>query len=191
MHFMYHYFSRFGELSKANMEFLLSLISEGTLSKGEKLIAAHQKADSIYCVEEGFLHYYTYSEFGDKVTLNVIGPNTCWTDLESFYNQLPTTGECVALTPVKYYKLERSDYMRIKSENHEVSELIHTITEQILSAKVIEANNRSKMTIEERYLHLLQNNPALVQQVPVAIIASLLGTSRETLHRIRRRLAVA
>ena len=191
MHFMYQYFSRFGELSKANMDFLLSLISQGTLSKGEKLIEAHHKVDSIYCVEEGFLHYYTYSDFGDRITLNVIGPNTCWTDLESFYNQEPTAGECVALTEIKYYTLERSDYMRIKLENPEVNRLIQTITEQILSAKVIEANNRSKMTIEERYLHLLHHNPALVQQVPVAIIASLLGTSRETLHRIRRRLAVA
>ncbi len=188
---MSDYFSQFGELSKANMNFLLSLINQGTLSKGEKLIETNQKVDSIYCVEEGFLHYYTYSEFGDRITLNVVSPNTCWTVLESFYNQEPATGECVALTPVKYFRLERSDYMRIKLENREVSELIHTITEQILSRKVIEANNRSKMTIEERYLHLLHHNPALVQQVPVAIIASLLGTSRETLHRIRRRLAAA
>ena len=191
MHFMYDYFSRFGNLSEANMNLLLSSISAGELSKGEKLIVAHQKVDSIYCVEEGFLHYYTYSEFGDRVTLNVVSPDRCWTVLESFYNQEPTTGECVALTPVKYFKLERSDYLLLKSENHEVSELIHTITEQILSKKVVEANNRSKMTIEERYLHLLHNNPAMVQQVPVAIIASLLGTSRETLHRIRRRLAAA
>ena len=191
MQFMRDYFSSFGELSKTNMDFLLSLITQGELSKGEKLIEANQKVGSIYCVEEGYLHYYTYSQFGDRVTLNVVSPNTCWTVLESFYNQEPTSGECVALTPVKYFRLERSDYLRIKLENREVGDLMHTITEQILSRKVIEANNRSKMTVEERYLNLLHRNPGLVQQVPVAIIASLLGTSRETLHRIRRRLAAA
>ncbi|MEM1336135.1 MAG: Crp/Fnr family transcriptional regulator [Bacteroidota bacterium] len=191
MHFMYHYFSRFGEISTSGMELLLSLLHQGELTKGETLIRANQKVDSIYCVEEGFLHYYTYSEFGDRITLNVISPDTCWTVLESFYNQEPALGACTALTPVKYYKLERPDYLRIKAENPELNTLIQTITEQILSAKVIEANNRSKMTIEERYLHLLQNKPAMIQHVPVAVIASLLGTSRETLHRIRRKLAAA
>ncbi len=188
---MSNYFSRFGQLSEANMKFMLSLLQEGRLSKGEKLIEANQRVDNIYCLEVGFLHYYSYSELGERITLNVISPNSCWTVLESFYNQEPANGECLALTDVKYYTLARPDYMRIKLENPELNSLIQTITEQILSAKVIEANNRSKMTIEERYLHLLHSNPALVQQVPVAIIASLLGTSRETLHRIRRKLTAA
>ena len=47
------------------------------------------------------------------------------------------------------------------------------------------------MTVEQRYLDLLEYHPKMVQEVPVQIIASLIGTSRETLHRIRRKLAAA
>ena len=66
---------------------------------------------------------------------------------------------------------------------------MHSITDQILSNKVKEENDKSKMSVEEKYLDLLEHNPQMVQVVPVGILASYIGTSRETLHRIRRKLS--
>ena len=87
--------------------------------------------------------------------------------------------------------MTRTTYDAIKAENLELSNFIQSITEQILSSKVVEANKKSRMSVEERYLDLVHNNPEMVLEVPVSIIASLIGTSRETLHRIRRKLAAA
>lgn len=41
---------------------------------------------------------------------------------------------------------------------------------------------------EERYLDLLENNPALINRVPQYHLASYLGVSPETLSRIRKRI---
>ena len=185
------YFSGFGTISTSNMDFLLRHCEPKELTKGQKLIRPHQRVESIYFFESGYLHYYSYNEFGERVTLKVISPNHCWTILESFYHQRTTSDECQALTDVRYCEMKRSDYEAIKSKNQELANFIQTITEQILSAKVVEANKKSLMTVEERYLDLLQHNPEMVQEVPVQIIASFIGTSRETLHRIRRKLAAA
>nr|WP_299341897.1 Crp/Fnr family transcriptional regulator [Allomuricauda sp.] len=188
---MFEYFSSFGDLSPSNMEFLLSHIQQGKLNKGEKLIRANQTVGSCYFFEEGFLHYYTHNDFGNRITLKVISPNYCWTIMESFVNQSPTLDECIALTDVRYCELKRADYMAIKSKSIELSNFIQNITEQILSAKLLEAKKKSSTTVEERYMDLLHTHPELVQEVPVHVIASWIGTSRETLHRIRRRLSVA
>ena len=185
------YFNGFGPISTSNMDFLVHRCEPKKLAKGQKLIRPHQRVDSIYFFESGYLHYYSYNEFGERITLKVISPNHCWTILESFYYQKPTPDECQALTDVRYCEMTKSAYEAIKSENQELASFIQTITERILSAKVVEANKKSLMTVEERYLDLLQNNPEMVQEVPVQIIASFIGTSRETLHRIRRKLAAA
>ena len=185
------YFKVFGSLPDDEMDFLLSQCTTKELKKGDVLIPPNHHVDSIYFLESGYLHYFTYTELGERVTLKVVSPNICWTILDSFMNQTPAEDECVALTDVRFCELKRSDYFAIKDKSKSLSDFINRIIEQILSLKVIEANNKSKMTVEERYLDLLQKNPEMVREVPVGVIASLIGTSRETLHRIRRRLTAA
>lgn len=185
------YFESFGELSSSNMDFLLQQCNEKRIEKGEILIHPNQHVDSIYFIVSGFLHYFSLNEYGERITLNVISPNKCWTVMESFFHQKTTADECTALTEVTYCELSRTDYLSLKLRNKELAGFIQTITESILSSKVIEANKKSIMTVEERYLDLLHSHPEMIQQVPVSIIASYIGTSRETLHRIRRKLTAA
>lgn len=188
---LYEYFKGFGNLPNDEMDFLLSQCTIKELKKGAVLISPNHHVDSIYFLESGYLHYYTHTELGERVTLKVVSPNICWTVLDSFMNQTPAEDECVALTDVRFCELKRRDYFAIKEKSKSLSDFINRIVEQILSLKVIEANNKSKMTVEERYVDLLQKNPEMIREVPVGIIASLIGTSRETLHRIRRRLTAA
>ena len=191
MQMLRDYFKGFGHISSENMDYLLSHCKSYEVAKGTELIQPKQDVDSIYFLEEGFLHYYTYNDFGERITLKVVEPNYCWTIMNSFINQVPSTDYCVALSQVRFCELKREKYQAIKSENQELSNFIQSIVEQILSAKVIEANKKSSMTIEQRYLDLVENHSKMVQEVPVQILASLIGTSRETLHRIRRKLAAA
>ncbi len=185
------YFRTFGVLSEENLDLLVSFCEPKTLDKGQPLLLTNDRVDSIYFIEEGFLHYFTNTENGDRVTLNVISPNYFWTMLNEFIHQKPTLDSCFALTKVNYCEIKRKDYNCLKEHNTTIANFMHRITEQILSEKVVETNKKSKRTVEERYLDLLNSNPEMVQKVPVSIIASYLGTSRETLHRIRKKIAAA
>ena len=191
MQMLREYFNRFGDISPRDLDFLVDRCTEKTLEKGEQLIQPHQHVDSIYFIASGFLHYFTHNEYGERVTLKVISPNNCWTIMDSFFHQKTTLDECQALTPVSYCELKRSDYSAVKLHNQDLANFIQTVTEFILSSKVVEENKKSKLSVEERYVDLLQHHPDMVQQVPVNIIASYIGTSRETLHRIRRKLTAA
>lgn len=188
---LYKYFKGFGDLPEAELDFLLSHCTQKEMRKGEILFTPSHHVDSIYFLEKGYLHYYTHTELGERVTLKIVSPNICWTVMDSFMNQNPTSDECIALTDVRYCEFKRRDYFAIKETSKSLSNFIGRVVEQVLSLKVIEANNRSIMSVEQRYLHLLEKNPEMVREVPVHILASYIGTSRETLHRIRRRLAAA
>jgi len=191
MQMLRKFFEGLGEISPSNMEYLLDSSVERTLQKGDKLVIPHQKVDSVYFIEEGYLNYFSYNDFGGRTTLKIIGPNQCWTVMDSFFEQKHTLDECQAITDVNYCELKKSDYIAIKSKNIELANFMQTIFEYVLSKKVIEANKRATMSVRERYLDLLDTNSQMVQQVPVNILASYIGTSRETLHRIRRRLSAA
>ena len=191
MQMLREYFKQFGDISPEDLDFLVNHCSEKTLEKGEMLIRPHQRVDSIYFIASGFLHYFSHNEFGERITLKVISPNNCWTIMDSFFHQKTTSDECTALTNIRYCELKRCDYIGVKSRNKDLANFIQTVTEYILSSKVVEENKKSKMSVEERYLDLLQSYPDMIQQVPVNIIASYIGTSRETLHRIRRKLTAA
>ncbi len=191
MEMLRQYFNGFGELSQENMELLLSHCVEGKLSKKQKLIQSNQTVDSIYFIMDGFLHYYMHNDLGDQITLKIVSPNACWTVMDSFFYQKPTFDECQALGEVRFCQIKRADFVRLKEENILLGRFIQTITEQILSAKMLEVKKRMSMSVEEKYLDLLNTHPKMVQEVPVGILASFIGTSRETLHRIRRRLIAA
>ncbi|WP_010518911.1 Crp/Fnr family transcriptional regulator [Croceivirga radicis] len=183
------FFKQSGELSEENLDLLLSSCAPKTLPKGQVLLQTNDWVNSIYFIESGFLHYYTNMQDGTRVTLKVVSPNYFWTMLDEFFNQKQTLDTCVALTDVHYCEIKRQDYNQLKSINTTIANFMHSITEQILSNKVKEENDKSKMSVEEKYLDLLEHNPQMVQVVPVGILASYLGTSRETLHRIRRKLS--
>jgi CRP-like cAMP-binding protein len=56
----------------------------------------------------------------------------------------------------------------------------------------MEINNRLLVNIsstpEDKYLYFIKNHPELLNRVPLHMIASYLGISRETLSRVRRQL---
>ena len=185
------YLNQFGPVSKANMDFLVRHIQEKTLKKGDHLIDLGQPVNSMYCIEEGYVHCFVLNEEGEKLTRRIEGPISCWTVLESFYDLEPSPVECIALSPVKYFELSRMGYDAIKAENEELNGLISRITERLLSDKLIATMKYSSMTAEERYLDMVENQPDVVKIAPVQALASFLGISRETLHRIRRKLVTS
>ena len=182
------YLNGFGPVSEANMAFLIKYIEEKTLKKGEHLINLGQPVNSMYCIEEGYVHCFALNEEGERLTRRIEGPISCWTVLESFYDLEPSPVECIALSPVKYFELSRAGYDAIKAENEELNGLITRITERLLSDKLIATMKFSSMTPEERYLDMVENQPDVVKVAPVQALASFMGISRETLHRIRRKL---
>jgi ribosomal protein L10 len=73
-----------------------------------------------------------------------------------------------------------------KSENFKKLSL--AIFEQSVATTQLRANDFATLTAELRYKKLVEQEPELIQNVPVQYIASYLGIKPQSLSRIRKQL---
>ncbi|WP_324719620.1 Crp/Fnr family transcriptional regulator [Salinimicrobium sp. HB62] len=140
-------------------------------------------------VEKGLLRSYTIDDKGNEHILQFALEGWWSGDLYSFL-----TGET---SEYNIEALEDSELLLITKESWD--QLLHEIPAferyfRILIQNNLIATQRRLMgtfstTAEERYQKLLKEFPDIIQRVPLHMIASYLGVTRETLSRIRSQMA--
>ncbi len=156
-------------------------------TKGTILLSAGKHSEVSYFVVSGCIRSYYLINGEEKTT-------EFYTEMESF--SPPCT---ITKMPSDIYVDCVEDTILTVSDPSMEEEIFRTfprfeslcriMTEQLL------AKNQSAFDIfkisspEERYLHLLQQRPNLVQRVPLHQLAGYLGITPESLSRIRRRIS--
>jgi len=158
-----------------------------TFKKGTFLLKVGEVARDAYAVFEGLVRQYFLSN-GEEKTTSFFIEGEGFADLTSINQQ----------TPSKYYfccvedcrlavintKKENQLYERFPKLEHLARIQLETMLAES-QEKLITFVNSSP---EERYLHLLQNRPTLLNRVPQYQIASYIGVAPESLSRIRKRV---
>ncbi len=181
------FFKESHHLSQGDLSYLVDHFEEVSVTKGTVLFEQGSMVDAVYFVGEGVMHRYNYVEEGEKITLDLHeGPCFC-TNLESFLEGKKSQDSCVALTDTTLYVLQKEKYNTLVNTNVKWSNFAKDIIVENLMKMLDQLKTISNKSIEQRYLDLLKNNPLIIQNASIAVIASYLGTSRETLHRIRRK----
>lgn len=139
-------------------------------------------------VAKGLLRNYSTSEDGSEHILQFVNEMSWTTDPESFYTNTPSKLNIETLEPSEIFIFNLNDFHQLREEIPTLSIFI----EELLTKKTMEINNRLLVNIsstpEDKYLHFIKNHPDLLNRVPLHMIASYLGMSRETLSRVRRQI---
>lgn len=139
-------------------------------------------------VAKGLLRNYSISEDGSEHILQFVNEMSWTTDPESFYTNTPSKLNIETLEPSEIFIFNLNDFHQLREEIPTLSIFI----EELLTKKTMEINNRLLVNIsntpEDKYLHFIKNHPDLLNRVPLHMIASYLGMSRETLSRVRRQI---
>lgn len=185
------FFQESHQLSQEDLSFVVNHFEKVSVDKGAVLIEPGMIVDSVYFIAEGVLHHYNYNQEGEKVTLDLHdGPSFC-TDLESFSEGKKSKDYCVTLTDCKLYVITKDKYDALINTNLKWSNIAKDIIEKNLIIMLDQLKDVSNKSVEQRYLELVKDKPLIIQNTSVTDIASYLGTSRETLHRIRRKNILA
>jgi CRP-like cAMP-binding protein len=155
------------------------LLQEGHLSKHYILI------------EKGCLRAFFNNNGADK-TIQFFFEEEGLSSFDSFINNVPgqftleaIEASVIHLLPKKYV-LELIDAL---SREPEYVQLLLRMSAQRQTHYINEFVSFIRDTAEQRYLHLLQERPHIVQRVPQHYIASYLGISSVHLSRIKSKLA--
>jgi len=139
-------------------------------------------------VAKGLLRNYSTSEDGNEHILQFVNEMSWTTDPESYYNNTPSKLTIEAVESSEVFAFHLEDFNQLREEIPTLSIFI----EELLTKKSMEINNRLLVNIsstpEDKYLHFIKHHPDLLNRVPLHMIASYLGMSRETLSRVRRQI---
>lgn len=168
------------------LKLMRSLATEKKLRKRQLLLQEGEICRHKIFVAKGLLKAYLLKEDGMEYIMRFSPENTWAIDHESFNNQ----------TPSKYYieALEDSEVVLLNYDN--TLQLLETIPafrmlNDKLKALSLDASQQRILsnisaTSEEKYRDFITSFPDVFRRVPLHMVASYLGVSRETLTRIRQ-----
>lgn len=176
-------------ISEEEFDFCKTLFQPKKLRKKRFLLGEDDVCKYTAFVEKGLLRSFAIDEKGAEHILQFSLEGWWAADLSSFLTGEPSKYNIEALEDCELLLISKPSwdillqkipaferFFRILIENNLI------ITQRRLMASFSD-------TAEEKYLHLIQNFPHILQRVPQHMIASYLGITRETLSRVRGQVA--
>lgn len=136
-------------------------------------------------VVKGCLRMYTVGNDGAEHILRFAAENWWISDRESYNNGTPSKCNIDALENCEVILIDKPAFLHLLTTIPKLKNFIDSLLARSYDAiqhRVIDAISYST---EEKYQHFITRFPNIFYRVPLHMIASYLGVSRETLSRVR------
>lgn len=140
-------------------------------------------------VYTGLLRAFYVDENGNEITVNFIPENRYATHYSAFISKTPSKYHFQCLEPTilvtqsfEHIQSGYEKYSNIERYGRLVAESVLKFQQKRIESFLFE-------TAEQRYLDFIQENPNLFNRISLSHLSSFLGIERQTLTRIRQKLA--
>ena len=180
------YIRQWVEISGEDLEVIKGARSEKTLRKWQSILHDGEIWKLNCFIATGCFRLYKFDDDGKDHTLRFGIENWWITDQESYNNQTPSGYNIEALAASTVITWTKTDWDALLAAIPALK-LFH----ERLLARSLEMSNRRIYSLisnsaEEKYLEFQKTYPSVFNKVPLHMVASYLGISRETLSRIRK-----
>ena len=183
------YLKLFPDLNSEELNFLRSYLTIKKYAKKELLFKSGEVQKEVGFVCKGLLRRYYINEKGNKITTGFINENQYATDYPAFIKQKPSKYFIECLEPSIIMKLP---YNKIQEgyRKFKTSEMYgRLIAEYVLTVQTDRVESFLFENAEERYLNFIENNKDIINRISLSHLASYLGIERQSLSRIRSKIA--
>lgn len=175
---------------KSLTDVLAEVATRRVLQRRETLLLQGDVSVRAYFVESGCLRLW-YNDDGNDITVQFFLPGELVASLESFLKDQPSRFGIETVAPSTVRQIEKAAFDRHMSApgaSHDF--LVEALLTRLSDYQNLFLN-RIMESPEQRYRHLMAQNPALFDTVPQHYIASYLGITPVSLSRIRRKVTGA
>jgi len=137
-------------------------------------------------VTSGLLRLYRVGTDATEHILRFAAENWWLSDHESFQSGLPAKGAIDALEDSQLLLWSKENWEMLRREIPAFDALQTRLTSRALDAQANRLHVAISYSAEEKYHAFLRSFPDFHNRVPLHMVASYLGLSRETLSRIRK-----
>jgi len=179
--------TQFSSLSLESKQALSSILNRSELEKGHVLVRQHTVCNYLYFIEKGLSRTYYYND-GKDVTDWLSPENTFACSIVSFISRKPDRRQIELLEPSILWSIEYYEIEHLCSKHHDIERMIRHLVSFGLIRLQQRFDDLHFASALQRYQTLMDQNPSLIQRVPLGMIASYLGITAETLSRIRSQI---
>jgi CRP/FNR family transcriptional regulator, anaerobic regulatory protein len=159
-----------------------------TIAKNTVLEAQDKIPRYLYFVSAGFMRLFYNDGNGTEATTYIGSPGDFIASFLSFINGAKAKENVACITDCEILRILKADLAELISKSDNFKQFSLIIFEQAIGAAEKRANDLATLNAEQRYRKLIEQQPEILQQVPIQYIASFLGIKPESLSRIRRQM---
>ena len=180
------YLEQFTEISEDQIRIICEAGMERTLRKSQSLLHDGEVWNYNCFIISGCFRLYRFGEDGTDHTMRFGIENWWMTDQVSYNNSTPSLYNIEALSKSTVILWTKGTWQYLMSAIPALK-----LFEEGLQARAYEAAQRRIFSLisgsaEEKYIEFQKTYPNVFNKVPLYMVASYLGMSRETLSRIRK-----
>ena len=185
---LYTHICAYVQISRDEFEVFFNLFKPVYLKKGEFHYVAGKVPKYWSFTLKGCLREYSVDSQGDEKIFQFYEENAWVGQIQSMITQKPTDMYLQALEDCELLCITGDDMCNAVKTPWIQNFTMHKSFSD--NASIMENSNRIKSASpEELYLQILKERPSLLLRVPQHYIANFLGMRKETLSRVRRRVA--
>ena len=139
-----------------------------------------------FCFIENGILQHSITILGEEKTTYLALRNSCTAALKSFRFRIPSRKNIRALSDCDLWIINLESFENLLSNNKAFRTFYHNLIENQIYRIDDYRIDLLTLTPEDRYKKLLENEPKLLQQVPLHYLASFLGISTRHMSRIRK-----
>lgn len=160
-----------------------------TLKKKAHFIKAEKVQPSIGYISEGLVRTYYIDDRGEEKTVGFFSEGEYATHYPSFITATPGKYFIQCLEPCSFVTLTLNDLQSLYRQYPAIERYGRLIAEDVLIKQQSRIESFIFNTAEERYLRFIEQYPGLFNRVSLSHLCSYLGIERQSLTRIRQKLA--
>ena len=183
-----YYLNLVPHLSTVELDKLDACLTVRQIPKGGFIVKAGQVCHHVSFLTKGLARLF-YNFGGKDISIGFVLPGQYTSEYQSFLTRSPAAQSIDALEDVEVIDLGYNDMQQLYKEFPAFQEFGRKIAEMLF----IFLNQRNtallSLSPEDRYRHMIANDPILLQQVPQYMLASFMGVTPEHLSRIRKKIS--
>jgi CRP-like cAMP-binding protein len=172
-------------LSREEVDLLLSSIQIRELKKKEHLLEAGQICNENYFVADGCLRMYLMTDKGTEQVIQFAIENWWLTDYVSFKGECPSGFYIQAVEKTKVLSFTKKAQNELFEKIPQLERYFRIVLEKAYSAQLTRIHYIFNLSGEQQYHLMNSRHPEFVQRVPQYMLASFLGITPEFLSKLR------
>lgn len=176
-------------ISDHELDLFASKITFGELNKKELLLETGKIQKSICFIAEGLVRSFYVDHEGYEITVGFYSKDEYATHYSSFLMQKPSKYTIQYLEPTVLVFLSFEDMQWLYKQSSIFERYGRIIAEKILNGQQARIESFIFQTAEERYVNFITNQSGLFNRISLSHLCSYLGIERQTLTRIRHKIA--